>query len=112
MGERINAIKYFLQKAAIQYNEPEINNISINTEDKGGLEGEYSMCYHKQSPHLKKYCGPDWTFKHWPSANIESFEKTRNEIIIESNKLPIIDKVGWYGNIYSPRSDVIEPRRT
>jgi hypothetical protein len=33
---------------------------------------------------------------------------TKNEIIKEANKEPTIDKIGWYGNIYSPQSNVIE----
>ena len=66
------------------------------------------MCYNKNNPNLKKYCGPDWVYCHWPSANITSFEDTKNQIILESNKYLIIDKVGWFGNIYSPMDDVIE----
>jgi len=66
------------------------------------------MCYNKNNPNLKKYCGPDWVFYHWPSASIYSFENTKNQIIIESNKSPTINKIGWFGNIYSPLPDVIE----
>lgn len=66
------------------------------------------MCYNKNNQNLEKYCGIDWVFFHCPSASIYSFEETKNQIILESNKKPIINKVGWYGNIYSPLNDVIE----
>jgi len=68
------------------------------------------MCYNKNNPNLKKYCGPDWVFHNWTSANINDFETTKNEIIVASIKYPTIDKIGWYGNIYSHSCDVIESK--
>lgn len=81
----------------------------FNVEDRGNDNGgEYSMCYNKNKPWLKQFCGPDWVFWHWPSADIKSFYETVSEIIQESAKPPTINKVGWYGNLGSPLPDVIE----
>ena len=85
--------------------------MKFNTHDRGNEnenENEYSMCYNKNNPNLEKKCGPDFMFYFWPSASIGLFESIKNEIILESNKQPIIDKVGWYGNLYSPLNDVPE----
>jgi len=85
--------------------------MKINCEDRGNENEhvkEYSMCYHRNKPNLEKYCGVDWVFHHWPSANILSYEDTVDEIIMASTSQPIINKVGWYGNLYSPKPDVIE----
>jgi hypothetical protein len=111
MGERNQGLKYFFKQCSKKYSNENINNISYNTNDRGNEnenKKEYSMCYNKNNKNLKKYCGPDWTFYHWPSASIYSFHNTKEQIILESNKSPTIDKVGWFGNIYSPLPDVIE----
>jgi hypothetical protein len=110
-NERQIGIKKLLNKCAIKYDDINITNIVCNTHDRGNENinnAEYSMCYNKDISGLDKYCGPDFGFYHWPSANIISFEQTKNQIIIEANKKPIIDKIGWYGNLYSPLKDVIE----
>jgi hypothetical protein len=111
MGERETALLFLFSKCAEKYNKEEIKHINFNLHDRGN-ENEnnklYSMCYNKNNPSLKKYCGPDCFFYNWPSANILSFEETKNQIIIESNKYPSIDKVGWFGNIYSPNHNVVE----
>jgi hypothetical protein len=57
---------------------------------------------------MANFCGPDWDFYHWPSASIESFVTTRDNIIAASAKPPTISKIGWHGNIYSPLKDVPE----
>jgi hypothetical protein len=109
--ERSANIDIFLEKCAKKYNDENIKNIELNTEDKGNRDINkkmYSMTYNKKYPEFEKYCGPDWTFISWPSASINSFEETKNEIINESNKKPTIDKIGWFGNINSPMPDVIE----
>jgi len=59
-------------------------------------------------PELKKWCGPDWVFTHWPSANIFSFRETVAEIERKAQLPPILQKVGWYGNVNSPLQDVPE----
>jgi GR25 family glycosyltransferase involved in LPS biosynthesis len=110
-NERQIAIKNLLKKCAINYDDTNILDMKFNTHDRGNKninDAEYSMCYNKEISGLDKYCGPDWVFYHWPSADIKTFEQTKNEIIIEANKVPIIDKIGWYGNLYSPLNDVIE----
>jgi hypothetical protein len=111
MGERELGIIYFLNKCAIKYNDENIKKMRFNTHDRGNENKnnkEYSMCYNSEISELEKYCGIDWVFYHWPSASINSFEQTKNEIILKSQQEPTIDKIGWYGNIYSPLPDVIE----
>ena len=111
MGEREVGLHFLFSKCYEKYHKEEIKHIIFNCHDRGNENEnikEYSMCYNKNNPNLKKYCGPDWVFHHWPSANIDLYEDTKNQIILESNKYPTIDKVGWFGNIYSPLSDVIE----
>lgn len=85
----------------------------LDSGDRGSRdEGVYTFCYNKGTPEktLKKFVGPDWTFISWPSAGIDSFEETTKQIVNEGNKEPLIDKVGWYGNIHSPLNDVPEHR--
>ena len=111
MGEREHAINYFLQKCSLKYQKDAIIHMRFNTQDRGNEnvdDKNYSMCYNKNKPELEKYCGPDWTFYHWPSASIPSFEKVTKEIIEASSSNPKVEKVGWIGNIYSPLSDLVE----
>lgn len=111
MGERENALMYFFNRCSEIYSDENIKYINFNCHDRGNEDEnhkQYSMCYNKNNPNLKKYCGPDCFFYNWPSASIYSFEDTKNQIILESNKEPTIEKVGWFGNIYSPLQDVIE----
>jgi hypothetical protein len=103
MNEREIALNYFLLKTAEKYEDYGVEKMKYNCGDRGNENPEvkeYSMCYNKNIPELKKLCGPDWVFYHWPSANIQSFENTKNEIIKASQEPPTINKVGWYGNIY------------
>jgi len=111
MSEREEAIQYFLQQCSIKYHKEDIKHIRFNTQDRGNEnveDIEYSMCYNKMKPELEKYCGPDWTFHHWPSASISSFDKVSKEIIQASRSIPEVDKVGWIGNISSALFGVIE----
>ena len=111
--EREIALQQLLNMCSIKYSNENIKNINYYPCDNDRAnENEnqkfYSVCYNKHNKNLKKYCGPDFFFYNWPSANINSFEETKNQIILESRKKPTIDKVGWYGNIYSPLNNVIE----
>ena len=115
MNERQFAMTELFNKCAIKYNNNDIRKMKYNHNDRGTEQNkeykqnkEYSMCYNKNDKNSKKYCGPDWTFYHWSSANMTSFEETKNEIIKASQDEPVINKVGWVGNIYSPLPDVIE----
>lgn len=110
MCERSNGLTYLFNQCYEKYGEEKIKHIQYNCNDRGNDSKEYSMSYDKNKPNLKKYCGPDWIFYFWPSANIDLFEKTVKEIILEYNRNPnpTINKVGWVGNIYSPLNDVIE----
>jgi hypothetical protein len=111
MGEREIGLFNFFYKCAEKYGDEGIKHIRFNCGDRGNeneYSKEYSMCYNKNNPNLKKYCGPDWVFHHWPSASINSFNDTAKQIILESFKEPKIEKVGWFGNLYSPHQSVIE----
>ena len=81
MGERYDGLMNLFIKCSEKYGKEEIKNINFNVADRGNENEnvkQYSMCYNKNNPNLKKYCGPDWVFYHWPSANIISFEETKN----------------------------------
>jgi hypothetical protein len=106
--ERKDAMKKLFCECAVSSEKTDIVNMRFNVEDRGLDEKEYSMCYDKRKPDLKMYCGPDWTFVNWPSANISSFERTVTEITARGELDPIIPKVGWFGNIRSPLRDVPE----
>lgn len=106
--QRNIGILYFLNECSIKYNDPTIKNMKFNTTDRGSDHKEYSMCYDKRKPHLKKYCGPDWTFYHWKGSSVDSFQTTVQEIIKMSNTPPTINRIAWYGNIHSALPDVIE----
>uniref|UniRef100_A0A6C0DRL2 Glycosyl transferase CAP10 domain-containing protein n=1 Tax=viral metagenome TaxID=1070528 RepID=A0A6C0DRL2_9ZZZZ len=117
--ERTIAISYFLNQCSIKYNNEHICQIPFNTFDRGedylvtnnngdSTKRGYSMCYNKNSPELEAFCIPDCFFHSWPSANIASFDGIKQQLIEASGMEPIIPKVGWVGNIYSPLSDVIE----
>ena len=95
----------------MKYGIDDIRNLPYSTDDRGSPDEDakqYIMCYDKNFPELEKYCGPDCFFHSWPSANIQSFAQTRDEIIVESAKPPTIDKFGWYGNLYSPIEGAVE----
>ena len=93
------------------YNDEYVRRIMHNftpSESQDINSAQYSMCYNINHPNMEQFCGPDWVFYHWPTASIASFENTKNEIIVASTKQPTIPKVGWYGNIASPLTDVPE----
>jgi hypothetical protein len=108
MCERFIGLTELLNKCAETYYNEDIKNIKLNIQDKGNDNNEkiYTMCYNKNIPETKKLCGPCFAFFHWPSTHINSFEDTKNEIIKMSNNEPIIDKVGWIGNIHSAMDGV------
>jgi hypothetical protein len=98
MSERDIAIRKLFDLCEQKYNIK--IDINYNIGDKGNSDIiEYLMCYDKNNPDLYDYCGPDWTFIGWPSANILTFEEGVNSIIEASNIPPEINKVGWFGNI-------------
>ena len=126
-NERTSAISSFLYQCSLKYNNDKIFNIPYNICDRGMFDPiilhkneniannennivkqEYVICYHRDTPELEKYCIPDCFFHSWPSANIPSFEEMKKQIITASNLEPMYMKVGWVGNIYSPKPDVIE----
>jgi hypothetical protein len=107
--ERMEGLTYLVRRCAETYGTPDIAAMRLNVTDTGNEDGrEYSMCYSTHHPHLKKYCGPDWTFHHWPSASIPSFQETVATIMVEAMKPPTIPKIGWFGNIHSPSYHSVE----
>ena len=112
MDQREFAMRWFLKECALKYNDPSINLTPFETDDRGNKNGsilKYAMCYDRRNPALEKFAGPDSYFYHCPPVNIRSFEETRDQIIAAGDMAPTINKVGWFGNIYSPIfSDVPE----
>jgi hypothetical protein len=111
MNERSQGLLYFVHRCAEKHANQDITRMKLNWGDRGSElteTKEYTMCYHKDQVSLKKYCGPDWTFHHWPSASIPSFQDTVVKIMVEAMKPPSIDKVGWFGNIHSPSVGTVE----
>jgi hypothetical protein len=114
MCNREVGIKELFKECSEVYNIEKIKNIRYNLDDRGSdsaNEKIYSFCYDKTSPFkikLKSFCGPDYSFHSWSDIKVFSFETTKNEIIIEANKEPSINKVGWIGNINTPQESRIE----
>jgi hypothetical protein len=106
-GERQHALESLFKLCENKYNIK--IDFNYNFSDQGITNRlEYLMCYNKNKPELYKFCGPDWTFHSWPSANINSFEETRDEIIEASKIEPIINKVGWLGAINSKPREILK----
>lgn len=109
MSERQFALKQLFSICSQIYKLPIVNVLRYDVSDRGNqTHPVYSMCYDKRLPYRKQFCGIDWVFYHWPSANISNYWQTVNEIMDASQKPPMYEKVGWYGNIASPLPDVIE----
>ena len=108
MNERVQGLTYLATLCTERYKK-DILKMKMNTGDRGSEnKKEYSMCYPKDKHGLKPSCGPDWTFHHWPSANIPSFQETVAKIMVASMKPPQKFKVGWFGNIHSPSCLAVE----
>jgi hypothetical protein len=108
MGDYNAHMQFLIKRAALYYNNNDLQNLKYGLGDRGAPLGVYSLCYHKNFPEYKDFCGPDCFFGGWNSIGIFSFEKTRDEICVASVTPPIINKVGWIGNIYSPDCTVPE----
>jgi hypothetical protein len=107
--EREYSLLYFFSECSIKYKDEKIKQARFCLGDRGDTNPRlYSMCYDKNNSNIKKYCGPCWAFYHWPSSGVTYFRETVKNIIIESNKTHLIDKVGWYGNIHTPNHEVME----
>jgi hypothetical protein len=102
------AIQYFLNECSIKYKDDNIKTMPFNTNDIGNDKKEYSMTYDKRKPYLKQYCGPDWTFYYWKCSSVDSFEETVKEIARNADIAPTINRIAWYGNIYSPLPNAVE----
>lgn len=111
MDARSQAIRKLLSMAAERFGEPGIADMPFTIHDRGNENPNvrvYSMCYRSDRPSLKRMCGPDWTFVHWPECNITSYEETRDEVIKAGESEPSVEKACWFGNANSPTKDVIE----
>jgi hypothetical protein len=102
MDERSVGIQKLFSRCAEYYQDQAIARMPFNTKDRGSDRLEYSMAYHRDHPERRRFCGPDFAFVHWPSAHIHHFPDTRDAILAASRLAPTIDKVGWFGNIWSP----------
>jgi hypothetical protein len=111
MNPRVDALKKLIGKAADKYNMPGMRGMPLNTLDRGNEDANarvYSMCYDRRKPELKKMCGPDWTFVHWPESGIACYKAMREEVIAAGGSDPRTEKACWFGNMNSPLKDVIE----
>ena len=111
MNAREEALVRLFEGAAERFGEPEIKSMKFDTTDRGNSDPGrrvYSMAYDSRVPGLKDMCGPDWTFVHWPGANISSFRKEVEEIKKAGDSTPELNKAGWSGNINSARPSVPE----
>lgn len=111
MCDRETGLINLINKCSKKYNDENIKNIKFNYQDKGNdnyNEKIYSICYNKNNPEFEKLCGPCYSFFNWSDACINYFEDTKNEIINMSDNQPLIDKIGWIGNIHSANDSVPE----
>lgn len=76
--------------------------MTFNLDDRGSGVWphfkEHSMTYHRDEPERKAFCGPDWTFWHWPSSRVNNSEETFRMILEAGESKPLVDKVAWYGS--------------
>jgi hypothetical protein len=85
-----------------RYGEP-FPRIVFNLDDRGSstwpAEKQHSMCYKKDEPERKVFCGPDFTFWHWPRSGVQNSAETFEMIAAAGECPPEINKVAWFGNI-------------
>lgn len=88
--------------------------IVFNLDDRGStawpVVKEHSMTYRSDSPERKDFCGPDWTFWHWPSSGIRHSPDTFEEILRAGDRIPKDERVAWFGNIKSAGPGAPESR--
>lgn len=88
--------------------------MAFNLEDKGSRgwpqAREHSMAYPTDEPDRKEFCGPDWTFWHWPSSRIENSMETFRMVAEAGLSEPPVDKVAWFGNMHSAGPETQERR--
>jgi hypothetical protein len=105
---------YFnLRKLYIEKYEEDFPEIMFNLDDHGSKiwpKKEHSMCYHKNQPERKIFCGPDWTFWHWPSSKVENSFEVFEKICIAGESKAQINKVAWFGNIKIGRAESPEKK--
>lgn len=104
---RYEALKSLIFKAAVGGPEDMVR-MPLDLSDRGGGGMMYSMAYDRRNPSMRDFCGPDWTFVHWPDGGISSFESVRDEIVERGRRPPRTMKAAWFGNIHSPSVDVPE----
>lgn len=103
--ERKESYYVFQRMYAEKYGEI-FPRISFNLDDQGSRvwprTKEHSMAYSRFEPVRRDFCGPDFTFIHWPSSKIESSEDTFRKILKAGESEAASDKVAWFGNTRSP----------
>lgn len=111
--ERKESYIQFAKMYMDRYGE-RIPNMAFNLDDNGSPvwpeAKEHSMAYNKNSPERKAFCGPDWTFWHWPSSRIDNSTETFRMILEAGESRPTVDKVAWFGNMHSAGPESPERR--
>jgi hypothetical protein len=109
--ERSESYRKFQELYIIKYGD-RFPKVTFNLDDCGSRvwprEREFSMTYPIDQPERKSLCVPDWTFWHWPSSGIQDSVATFRLISLAGSFPSEMEKVGWFGNIFSPGSDVPE----
>jgi hypothetical protein len=110
-GERSESYIRFQELYLVKYGDI-FPKVVFNLDDQGSkiwpVEREFSMTYHRDQPERKSLCVPDWTFWHWPSSGIQDSMGTFRAISSAGDIPPEMNKVGWFGNIFSPGHEVPE----
>lgn len=107
--ERFYAVQKLIRLSCQLYNNENLNDVNISTQDRGSDEyGVYTFCYPAERPDLQPYSGPDWCFYWWRSAQIPNYIVLSKSLEKNGQSKAITNKAGWVGNIYSPLPDVPE----
>lgn len=100
---RREAVAHLFGLCSQKYGDPDISKMPFTISDRGADPNHplpvYMSCHNKVThPHWEDFCGPGHTFHHW-NLLPDTFEVTTKKMSEEGKKNPIMDKVGWYGNI-------------
>lgn len=108
MDPRIGVVEDLLQRASEKFGDPKIPTMRINVDDEGTTHTrllEYTVGYDSELaskfPYIKDLTGPGHTAHIWPEANVTDFQTKIKEITALADTPPTINKVGWYGNVFT-----------
>lgn len=101
-SSRRDVVSDLLRMCSQKYGDPEILKMPFTIGDRGADPNQppvYMSCHNRDThPEWEEFCGPGHTFHKW-NLLPDTFEETTKKIANEGQKSPIIDKIGWYGNI-------------